>query len=55
MSAAGLLGPELVFSHWRGRSSIKSENIVTDFGSGGTIYEKNIGGAGAHLGVVVLF
>ena len=44
------------YSHWRGRGSIKSEKIVTDFGSDGAIYEKMLEGQGPiWLGVVVLF
>ena len=35
---------QFLFSHWRGRSSIISENIVTDFGSKSAIYEKTLEG-----------
>ena len=47
---------QFLFSHWRGRGSIKPENIVTDFGSGGAICQKKLEGQGPiWLGVVVLF
>ena len=37
---------QFLFSHWRGRGSIKPENIVSDFGSGGAIYQKMLEGQG---------
>ena len=45
---------QFLFSHWRGRGSIKPENIVTDFRSGGAICQKILEGQGPiWLGVVV--